>query len=141
CRFTVPRFVPGPRGGVRALWSWPLSGSTAAPGPPAASQPASPEPPPETTTIRLPISPNACLAPQPVAEELLRAEGFTDVQYVETGLPASYSDAVSAGQVDLMQDAGLTQLLKIDEGKPVVILSGIHGGGYKPLANEGRRRI
>jgi NitT/TauT family transport system substrate-binding protein len=26
-----------------------------------------------------------CIAPQFVAEELLRGEGFTDVQYVKTG--------------------------------------------------------
>ena len=40
------------------------------------------EGPPETTTIRLPMSANICWAPQYVAEELLRAEGFTDVRYV-----------------------------------------------------------
>src|SRR2546430_9854086 len=43
------------------------------------------EPPPETTTIRLyrPPTTNAglCVAPQLVAEDLLRAEGFTHVQY------------------------------------------------------------
>lgn len=42
------------------------------------------EPPPETKTIRLIKIPGVCLAPQYVAEELLRTEGFTDVQYVES---------------------------------------------------------
>ena len=42
------------------------------------------EGPPETTTIRLGKIPGICIAPQYVAEELLRAEGFTDVRYVET---------------------------------------------------------
>ena len=38
------------------------------------------EPPPETTTVRLPRIPGICLAPQYVAEGLLRAEGFTDIR-------------------------------------------------------------
>ena len=38
------------------------------------------EAPPETTTIRLVKIPGICVAPQYVAEELLRAEGFTDIQ-------------------------------------------------------------
>ena len=40
------------------------------------------EPPPEISTIRLEKLPVACLAPQYVAEELLHAEGFTEVRYV-----------------------------------------------------------
>ena len=38
------------------------------------------EPPPETTAIRLAKIPGICIAPQYVAEELLHAEGFTDVR-------------------------------------------------------------
>jgi NitT/TauT family transport system substrate-binding protein len=41
------------------------------------------EPAPETPRLRLYKFPGICLAPQYIAEELLRAEGFTDVQYVE----------------------------------------------------------
>jgi hypothetical protein len=40
------------------------------------------EPPPETTRIRLAATSTLCFAPQFVAEELLRAEGFGEVQYV-----------------------------------------------------------
>jgi NitT/TauT family transport system substrate-binding protein len=48
------------------------------------------EGPLETTTIRLPHNSNICLAPQYVAEELLRTEGFTDVRYVQgTGVSRS----------------------------------------------------
>jgi NitT/TauT family transport system substrate-binding protein len=39
------------------------------------------EPALETTTIRLVKIPTICQAPQYVAEELLKAEGFTDVGY------------------------------------------------------------
>jgi NitT/TauT family transport system substrate-binding protein len=41
------------------------------------------EPAPETTVIRLSKIPALCLAPQYIVESLLRAEGFTDVRYVE----------------------------------------------------------
>ena len=40
------------------------------------------EAPPETTRIRIIRTPAICFAPLFVAEDLLRAEGFTDVQYV-----------------------------------------------------------
>jgi NitT/TauT family transport system substrate-binding protein len=39
------------------------------------------EPPPETTSVRLAKIRGICIAPQYVAEELLRAEGFTEVRY------------------------------------------------------------
>ena len=39
--------------------------------------------PPEITTIRLSKIPGICIAPQYVVEELLRAEGFTDVRYAQ----------------------------------------------------------
>ena len=47
------------------------------------------EPPPEITTVRIEKFPASCLAPQFVAQALLRAEGFTDVQFVEV----PYSEA------------------------------------------------
>ena len=47
------------------------------------------EGPPETTTIRLAFYPNICLAPTLVAKDLLRAEGFTDIQYVQA--PESFT--------------------------------------------------
>jgi NitT/TauT family transport system substrate-binding protein len=43
------------------------------------------EPALETTSVRLAKIPGICIAPQYVAEELLRAEGFTDVRYVANG--------------------------------------------------------
>jgi NitT/TauT family transport system substrate-binding protein len=41
------------------------------------------EAPPEITSIRLAKQPTICVAPQFVAEELLRAEGFADIRYVD----------------------------------------------------------
>jgi len=42
----------------------------------------------ETTTVRIGKIGAICLAPQYVAEELLRAEGFTEIHYVELVPPA-----------------------------------------------------
>jgi len=36
----------------------------------------------ETTTVRLTKRPGICLAPQYVAEEVFRAEGFAEIRYV-----------------------------------------------------------
>jgi ABC-type nitrate/sulfonate/bicarbonate transport system substrate-binding protein len=44
------------------------------------------EPPPETTRIRIPDTPVTCFAPLYVAEALLKAEGFSEVEYVKTTL-------------------------------------------------------
>src|SRR5262245_14039494 len=45
------------------------------------------EGPLETTSVRLPKFLSVCVSPQYAAEELLRAEGFTDIRYMDT--PAS----------------------------------------------------
>jgi len=54
---------------------------------------------PETTSVTLAKTPALCTAPQFIAEELLRAEGFTEIRYVETIAPEIPS-AVGAGKVD-----------------------------------------
>lgn len=43
---------------------------------------------PETTKLRLLHTPAACLAPQYIAEELLLADGFSEIQYVPYEAPA-----------------------------------------------------
>ena len=51
------------------------------------------ERPLETTIIRIAKNSTICIAPQYVADDLLRAEGFTDIQYVERA-PAILSAAL-----------------------------------------------
>ena len=45
------------------------------------------EPALDTTKLRLVRTTSICQAPQYVAEELLRGEGFTDIQYVTKSSP------------------------------------------------------
>jgi NitT/TauT family transport system substrate-binding protein len=88
------------------------------------------EPPPETKRIRLGRYPFdvACVAPLWVADELLRAEGFTTVEYIDH--PGD-SVLLSEGKFDLnfLDAPGL--ILAVDEGKSIVGLAGIHGGCYE----------
>ena len=41
------------------------------------------EPAPETTTVKLPIEPAICTMPQVITRQLLQAEGFTDIRFVD----------------------------------------------------------
>src|ERR687892_1689527 len=59
------------------------------------------EPPPETTTLRLTATPAICLAPQYVAAELLRGEGFSEVQYIKTAGGGGTTRALAAGEAHI----------------------------------------
>ena len=81
--------------------------------------PVAAEPPPEITKVRLVHSPAICLAPQYLAEELLRLEGFSEVEYVEVG-SATGPDTVAAGRADATMWDAPSHLPALDAGKPVV---------------------
>jgi NitT/TauT family transport system substrate-binding protein len=95
------------------------------------------EPPPETTRLRLLKFPSLCLAPQYVAEELLRAEGFRDVQYLEfpeEGI-AAYS-RLGSGEIDISQGFIAPSVVQIDRGIPLVLLAGVHAGCFELFATD-----
>ncbi len=73
----------------------------------------------ETKTIRLTKLPSICLAPQYMAEDLLRAQGFTDVQYV-TGVTADVQGLMTSGQVDMSTNFGAPYVTMVDQGAPIV---------------------
>jgi NitT/TauT family transport system substrate-binding protein len=100
------------------------------------------EPPPETTTLKLPTTtPTICEAPLYVAEELFKTEGFSDVQFVKTTDAEAYK-ALAAGELHFDQQAiGGTILLQLDAGLPVVVLSGVHVGCFELFATEQVRRV
>ena len=83
------------------------------------------EPPPETTTLRTAHSITMCEAPQSLAENLLRAEGFTDVRYVAT---SNVDQELAAGKVDVVLRYAAPLVTLIDGGLPIVILGGVHVG-------------
>jgi NitT/TauT family transport system substrate-binding protein len=81
--------------------------------------------------------PSLCLAPQYVAEELLRVEGFTDVQYLtfpEEGI-AAYG-RLASGELDITQAFVAPSIVQIDKGAPIIFLAGVHVGCFELFGTE-----
>jgi NitT/TauT family transport system substrate-binding protein len=55
----------------------------------------------ETTTIRIGKISGICIAPQYIADALLRAEGFTDIRYVQADAGAPAARTLVRGDTDL----------------------------------------
>ena len=91
---------------------------------------------PETTKIRLIRIPGICIAPQYVAADLLRTEGFTEVSYIETPTGVEASRAVASGDADFTIIFSAPVLLTIDAGAPVVLLGGVHVGCFELFATD-----
>jgi NitT/TauT family transport system substrate-binding protein len=108
-------------------------------------RPTAAEPPPETTRIRLTKLPSTCRAPQWVAEELLVAEGFTEVQYVKVQSGGRGADltgsALVADQVDLSMQFIGPSILQVDGGDPLVLLAGIQIGCFELFGSDRVRAI
>ena len=99
------------------------------------------EAPPETTTVRLGKIYGICIAPQYVAEDLLRAEGFTDVRYVATNPGISTALALARGEIDFTTNYAPPMVISIDAGEPITIVGGEHVGCFEVFAREGIRSI
>jgi NitT/TauT family transport system substrate-binding protein len=104
-------------------------------------RPALAEPPPEVGRIRL-VKASLCSAPLYVAEDLLHTEGFSEVHYLDDDpQQIGTSKPVATGAADLNLSFGLTTLLRIERGEPVVMLGGIHTGCYELFGTERIRSI
>jgi NitT/TauT family transport system substrate-binding protein len=90
----------------------------------------------ETTTLRLLKESGICDAPLYVAEELLRADGFTDIRYVHTEADNTDAGMVADGKLDFGQSLAPEAVRQIDAGKPVTVLAGVHPGCYELFARE-----
>ena len=99
------------------------------------------EAPPETTTVRLGKIYGICIAPQYVAEDLLRAEGFTDIRYVATDPGISAALALARGEIDFTMNYAPPMVISIDAGEPITIVGGEHVGCFEVFTKEGIRRV
>jgi NitT/TauT family transport system substrate-binding protein len=99
------------------------------------------EAPPETTTVRLAKVRNICIAPQYIAKELLRAEGFTDVRYLESRWGRGHAQDIARGELDFGLTFAAPLAIALDAGEPLTIIAGAHVGCFELLANEAVRRI
>ena len=122
----------------RFLTSLPLAGATGLIRTPEA---LAGEAPPETTSVRFLLTPSLCHAPQFVAEDLLRAEGFTDIKYIEGKSSAEINEAVTSGRVDFNTHFAPQWVSVIDSGGPVTVLSGVHVGCFELFGKQGIRSI
>src|SRR5262245_18564480 len=92
--------------------------------------------PPETTTIRLGKRPSICIAPQYVVSDLLKAEGFTNVAYVEANAGEVQAKALANGELDFTLHFSGPLLLEVDRGLSITVLAGIHVGCYELFSKE-----
>jgi NitT/TauT family transport system substrate-binding protein len=99
------------------------------------------EPPLETTRIRISDAPVTCFAPLYVAEALLKAEGFTEVEYVKTTLNQGPNEALAGGQADIAQNDAAAYMMGLDSGEPIVVLGGIHTGCWELFGQTSVRSV
>lgn len=85
--------------------------------------------PPETTSIRIANTPGICVAPQYIAEELLRIEGFSDVRYLD--VPLNLNHRAVGSDVDLGIGFVAQYIVELDLATPIVLLSGVHIGCFE----------
>jgi len=99
------------------------------------------EPPPETTKIKLDQRPSICRAPQYLAEEFLRSEGFTDIQYVRVKGANEGEVVLASGEVNINMHFAAPNIIRLDAGDPIVILAGAHIGCFELFGTERVRAI
>ena len=105
------------------------------------SEEAAAEPPPETKTLRVLEIPALCWAPQYVMEELLRAEGFSRVQYIKREIGPEIFQPLGSGQADISMGIAGPVMMRIDAGDPIVIIAGVHAGCYELFGTTRVRTI
>lgn len=93
------------------------------------------EPPPEIRQIRLARQKALCVAPQYVAEALLKAEGFTDIRYPRDWKRSATENAAT-GDADFALGFSGQIVTRIDAGDPLVVLTGVHTGCYELFATS-----
>ena len=96
------------------------------------------EPPPETTSVRLPrwIDGAYCWAGMYLAGELLKAEGFTDVRYVQGDEKVDPAVWIARGDTDFSMNYAPVHVASIDAGVPIKLLGGLHVGCLELIAND-----
>ena len=108
------------------------------------------EPPPEITTIRFERDLVTCIAPQ-VFQELLSAEGFTEIRYVdETAARVRRADAANSDplsdmianrEVDFGRTFAPSLVVGMNAGAPVTVLSGLHLGCFEVFGKKEIRTL
>jgi NitT/TauT family transport system substrate-binding protein len=82
-----------------------------------------------------------CVTPQFVAEEFLRSEGFSDIQYVRNPQGGGPEKLLASGQVDINSQYSAPLIVRVDAGDPVTFLAGLHVGCFELFGTHRVRTI
>ena len=99
------------------------------------------EVPSETARLRLVQTPSICQAGQFTAEDLLRREGFTDVQYIKKTGTQEIETALASGEANIALHFNVRLIMRIEAGDPIVILAGGHLGCFELFGTDRVRTI
>ena len=96
----------------------------------------------ETASVRLATTPSICVAPQDIAEELLRAEGFTDIRYVPTRKTDNNAlPSVARGDTDFAANFAPVLIAGLEQSVAISVLGPVHVGCFEVFGNEQVRSI
>ena len=101
------------------------------------------EPPPEVTRIRTSVFPKIsdCQTPFYAAEDLLRIEGFTEIDFIEPSSDAESLQMLPNGTLDFDWWFAPELVRMIDQGTSLAILTGLHTGCLELLADQHVRSV
>ena len=96
------------------------------------------EGPAETTTVRLGrwIGDAYCWASLYLAGELMRADGLSDVRYVEGDTNVDNTEWLAGGVTDFDFNMPSMHIRTIEAGAPIKVLTGVHFGCFELRAND-----
>ena len=97
--------------------------------------------PPETTRLRVVQAASVCVSPLYLAHDLLRSEGFVDLEYTTALSPRQNAQAVASGAADFSWNFNGTLIQQIEAGAPVVVLAGAHVGCFELFGTERIRGV
>lgn len=90
----------------------------------------------ETTSVRLGNDGVICEAPLMAATELLKAEGFTDIRYVDVPVDVRYGSALAGSKVDFGFNFALFDIAALEELGGETVLAGVHVGCFELFARN-----
>jgi NitT/TauT family transport system substrate-binding protein len=96
---------------------------------------------PETNRLRIAHVPGNCYAPQYAADDMLRAEGFTELRYVKVTGSEQVYPALASGELDLSMAFSAPFVMQADAGAPIVMLAGMHPGCQELFASSQIRSV
>ena len=82
-----------------------------------------------------------CWAGVYMAGEMLRAEGFTDVRYVQGDTSVDQSVWIANNEMDFSVNYVPIHVASIEAGVPIRVLAGLHSGCLELIANDSVKSI